>query len=189
MSRQRNDSAGIVLGHTVSGRTLTTVGRFASSRSHLEEALALYDPISHRLLGHQVGFHPHINSQALLGNTLFCLGFPDQALANSNAAIAEARRLAHPPSLCQSLAFGTILLSLIGDNTALSERADQLVAVASEQGFPQWRAHGTIYRGWVKVKNGDVTEGMSLLRSGSAAYATADFAVLLAGACEIAGQN
>ena len=29
---------------------------------------------------------------------------------------------------------------------------------------------GTIYRGWVKVKNGDVTEGISLLRSGSTAY-------------------
>ena len=40
------------------------------------------------------------------------------------------------------------------------ERADQLFAVATEQGFPLWRAWGTIYRGWVKVKNGDVAEGM-----------------------------
>ena len=29
---------------------------------------------------------------------------------------------------------------------------------------------GTICRGWVKVKNGDVAEGISLLRSGSGAY-------------------
>ena len=54
---------------------------------------------------------------------------------------------------------------------------------------------GTIYRGWVKVKNGDVAEGMSLLRSGSAAYRatgtevwTPYFFALLARACEIAGQ-
>ena len=55
LSRQRNDSAGLVLGHVSSGRTLMFAGRFASSRSHLEEVLALYDPISHRSLVHQVG--------------------------------------------------------------------------------------------------------------------------------------
>ena len=50
LSRQRNDSAGLVLGHYSSGRNLMFAGRFASSRSHLEEVLALYDPISHRSL-------------------------------------------------------------------------------------------------------------------------------------------
>ncbi len=90
---------------------------------------------------------------------------------------------------------GARLLSLVGDNAALDERAGQLVAVATEQGFVHWRAEGTIYRGWVKVKNGDVAEGISLLRSGSAAYRAtgAEFWVphhiaLLAGACETAGQ-
>ena len=121
-------------------------------------------------LSHQAGIHPHVHSQAYLGIVLFCLGFPDQALARSNAAIAEARRLAHPPSLASSLALGARLLSLVGDNAALDERADQLVAVTTEQGFPYWGALGTIYRGWVKVKNGDVAEGISLLRSGSTAY-------------------
>ena len=88
-----------------------------------------------------------------------------------------------------------MLLSLVGDNAALDERADQLVAVTTEQGFPHWRAQGTIYRGWVKVKNGDVAEGISLLRSGSAAYRATGaeawmphYIALLARACEIAGQ-
>ena len=88
-----------------------------------------------------------------------------------------------------------MLLSLVGDDAALDERADQLVAVATEQGFPYWRAQGTIYRGWVKVKNGDVAEGISLLRSGSAAYRATGaevwmphYIALLARACEIAGQ-
>ncbi|HKM68849.1 MAG TPA: AAA family ATPase [Stellaceae bacterium] len=195
LSRQRNDAFGLVLGHNSFGRDLMFAGRFASSRSHLEEVLAFYDPISHRSLVHQIGMNPHLNSQALLGIVLFCLGFPEQALARSNAAIAEARRLAHPPSLAQSLAFRTRLLSLVGDDAALAERADELVAVATEQGFHPWRAHGTIYRGWVTVKNGDVAEGISLLRSGSTAlHATGTeawmpyFIALLASAREIAGQ-
>jgi adenylate cyclase len=140
LSYQSNDSAGLVLGHFSSGRTLMFVGRFASSRSHLEEALALYDPISHRSLVHQAGFHPHVLSQAYLGIVLFYLGYSDQALAQSSAAIAEARRLASPPSFAASLALGAVLLSLVGDDAALDVQVDQVVAVATEQGYPQWRA-------------------------------------------------
>jgi predicted ATPase len=109
-------------------------------------------------------------SQGYLGIVLFCLGYPDQALAWSNAAVAEARRLAHPPTLAESLANGSLTLSLVGDNAALVEWADQLFEVATEQGFPQWRAEGTIYRGWVNAKNGDLAEGISLLRSGTIAF-------------------
>jgi predicted ATPase len=51
-----------------------------------------------------------------------------------------------------------------------------------------------IYRGWIKVKNGDVDEGLSLLRSGSVAYGATgaspgmDNIALLAQGCESAGQ-
>ncbi len=195
LSRRRNDSAGLVLGHLSSGRNLMLAGRFPSSRSHLEEALALYDPISHRSLVHQIIYHPQVASQGVLGIVLFCLGYPDQALAQSSAVIAEARKLAHPPSFAVSLSYGTRLLSLIGDNALLGERADQLVAVTTEQGFPHWRAQGTIFRGWVKVKNGDMAEGISLLRGGSTASRATGaelwmphYIALLAGGCEIAGE-
>jgi predicted ATPase len=195
LSSQRDDSAGLVLGHHSSGRNLMFAGRFASSRSHLEEALALYDPTSHRALVHQVGFHPQAVPQAYLGIVLFCLGFPGRALMPSGAAIAEARRMAHPPSVAASLNMGARLLSLAGDDAALGEWADQLVAVATEQGFAHWRAEGMIYRGWVTVKKGDVTEGISLLRGGSAAYRstgaemwTPHHRAILATAYQIAAQ-
>jgi class 3 adenylate cyclase/predicted ATPase len=195
LSRQRNDSAGLVLGHYSTGRDLMFAGRFVPSRSHLEAAPMLYDPVSHCSLVHQAGTHPQVVSWSVLGFVLFGLGYPDQALAQSSAAIAEARRLAHPPSLAVNLSIGARLLSLVGDNPALYERADQLVAVATEQGFPHWHAEGTVFRGWVKVKNGDVTEGISLLRSGSAAYRATGaemfmphYIGLLARAYEIAAQ-
>ena len=196
LSRQRNDSDGLFLSHQSIGRNLLFSGRFALSRSHLEETLARYDPISHRRLIPHAGSSPHAAAQAFLGNVLFCLGYPDQALARSNASIAVARSLDHPPSLAISLSTGSRLLSLVGDSATLDERAAELIAVAIEQGFPYWRALGTAYRGWVTVKNGDVTEGISLLRMGSAAYrATGSEAwmphiiALLAGACDIAGQG
>ena len=90
---------------------------------------------------------------------------------------------------------GVILLSIGGDNGELDERADELAAVATDQGFPWLRAMGTIYRGWAKAKNGDLAEGMSLLRSGRNAYRAngaeawmPHHTALLAGACDLAGQ-
>jgi len=169
LSRQRNDSGGLVLGHASLGVGLFYAGRHGVSRSHLEEAIAQYDPISHRSLTRQTGTRPNVQAEAVLGSVLFCLGYPDQALARSNAAIEEACRLAHPPSLAQSLANGARLLSLVGDNAVLGKRVDQLIAVTTAQGFAHWGAQGAIYRGWVKVMNGDLAEGISLLRGGSTA--------------------
>jgi len=87
------------------------------------------------------------------------------------------------------------VLSLVGDNAAFGEWVDRLAAVTTAQGFAHWGAQGTIYRGWAKVKNGEVAEGMSLLRSGSTAYLTTGaqgnmpyHIALLAAACETTGR-
>ena len=42
----------------------------------------------------------------------------------------------HPPTLAMSLGMDALLLSIIGDDTGLEQRADGLVAVANDQGFP-----------------------------------------------------
>src|SRR5262249_45758550 len=145
-------------------------GRFSLSRSHLEAVLSIYDPTSHHSLGHQTGSHPQVVAQGYLGVVLLCLGFPDQGSARSDAAIGEARRLAHSPTLASALMIGAMLLSVSGNNGVLDERVEELVAVATEQAFPQWRAFGAIYRGWVRAKSGDAADGISLLRNGATAY-------------------
>jgi len=134
-------------------------------------------------------------SQAYLGLVLLCLGYPDQALAWGTEAIAEARRMAHPPSLAVSLAFGAMQLSLLGDDAVFRESADELIAVAIEQDFPLWRAAGKIFHGWAKAQNGDAAEGISLLRSGLVAYRATGakmwmphYTALLVSACESARQ-
>jgi class 3 adenylate cyclase/predicted ATPase len=192
---ERNDASGLVLGHYACGGALLLTGKFASARSHLENVLTLDAPVSRGALVHQIGSDPRVVSQGDLATVLFCLGYPDQALEQSCAAIAEARRLSHPPSLAVSLAQGSRLLSLVGDIAALSEQVGELVAVATDQGFSWYLALGRIYRGWVAVKNGEGAEGISLLRSGLNAYRTGGaeawaprFIALLASACAISGQ-
>jgi len=195
LSSQRGDSAGLVLGHLCSGRTRMLAGEFPPSRSHFDAALALYDPDSHGSLANQTGTDLEVASLGWSGLVLLCLGFPEQALSRSRAAVDGARALAHLQSLANSLSIGTRVLSLMGDDVALDNWAGQLVSVATEHGFPHWRGEGTAFRGWVKVKDGDVAAGISLLHSGIAAYRatgaevyTPHYIVLLAKAYEIAAQ-
>jgi predicted ATPase len=109
--------------------------------------------------------------------------------------VDKARQLAHLPSLASSLSIGTRAVSLMGHDATLDEWAGQLVTIATEHGFPHWRGEGMAFRGWVKVKNGDVAEGIALLRSGIAAYRSTGAEVyiphcvaLLARAHQVAGQ-
>jgi hypothetical protein len=68
------------------------------------------------------------------------------------------------------LAVDALLLALVNDNAALGASTDQLIAVTTEQGFAFWSALGTIYRGWITVTNGDLPEGIPLLRNGLTAF-------------------
>ena len=171
-------------------------GRFASSRSHLEEALALYDPISHRSLVHQTGIPPPGSITGVFGDCPFLSRLSGPGIGT------EQRGNRRGSEAGSSAVFGWRAWHSAPGCFRSSETTQpwvsgqtQLIAVATEQGFPYWRALGTIYRGWVKVKNGDVAEGISLLRSGSTAYRATGAEVwmphhiaLLARACEIAGQ-
>jgi predicted ATPase len=94
-----------------------------------------------------------------------------------------------------SLSIGGAFQMHIGDDSALCERADELVALTTERDLQAWGALGTIYRGWVEVKRGDVAQGIALLRSGSNAGRASGaflwrpyFMTHLAIAYEIAGR-
>jgi len=195
LSRQRNDSAGLVLGHYSSGCNLMFAGRLAPARFHLEDAIAAYASRSEASLVHQAAVHPQVTSEAFLGNVLFCLGYPDHALARVCAAITEARRLAHPATLATALGFGARVISFSGSSAVVGEWVDEMIAITAGRALAQWNAGTTIFSGWYRVQNGEVVEGISLLRRGLTAYRAPGTEMfiphlisLLASACDIAGQ-
>jgi adenylate cyclase len=55
----------------------------------------------------------------------------------------------------------------------LLARADALIAVSDEHGFPWHGAVGTVYRGWTLAGSGQTAEGIALLRAGLAAHRAA----------------
>ena len=194
VSRDRDDSAGLVLGHSICGQNCFMSGELQTARFHLERLLALYDPAVHDTLVQQAGSHP-LMTQSFLGFTLCSLGWPDQALARSASAIADARRLAHPTSLAVGLALGALQASLVGNHAIMEQRANELATVSAEQGLPYYAAWSAIFRGRATALKGDVEGGIGLMRESLAAYRKTGaviwlptFIDLLAMACEAAGQ-
>jgi predicted ATPase len=82
-----------------------------------------------------------------------------------------AQELSHSPSLANALTWTTYLHQSCREVPMVQERAEALIGLAVEQGFPYWLALGTILRGWALVKQGKQSaEEMARLRQGLAAY-------------------
>jgi class 3 adenylate cyclase/predicted ATPase len=169
-SQQHGQGSGLILARLCLGATFMGRGEFVLSHLHLAEGDRLYVPATHRALAQEAGVHPHTMGLTFLGFIHFCLGYPDQALAYYTAAITEARREQHRPSIAQSLSMKARLLCFLGDAELLAEHAEQIFAIGVDQGFPYWRAQGLIYRGWAKVATGGFDHGISSLRAGIIAY-------------------
>jgi predicted ATPase len=165
----RADAAIMVLGHRINGSICFNLGEFLTSRVHLEQGLALYDP------GHRPFYtsfqiqDPLVNLLGYYSIDLFCLGYFDQARLQCEAAVKEGHRVDHAFSLTAALSGACQADWGTRSREDLLARADALISVADEHGFPFHRAVGTIYRGWALAGNGQTEQGIALLEAGVAA--------------------
>src|SRR5690606_13468218 len=92
--------------HMLLGHALFYLGELDAARMRLEQSLALYEPQQHRsrsiLLARE---DPQVFGLARLASILWYLGYTDQALRRSQAALTLARELGHPYSLTMALIF------------------------------------------------------------------------------------
>ena len=56
------------------------------------------------------------------------------------------------------------------EGQAVQGRAEALIALSTEQGFPHWLASGTILRGWALAVQGQGEEGIAQMRQGLDAF-------------------
>ena len=163
-------NTGLVLGYMCLGATLMVRGEFSLSRLNLIKVENLCGAADGRLLAREAGIHLHTMGLAFLGFVDFCLGYPNRALTSLEAAIAEAQREQHRPSVAQCLSMRAKMLCLLHDHKSLAQDAEQLFMIGVDQGFPYWRSAGSIYQGWVKVITGEFNRGISELREGIIAF-------------------
>jgi predicted ATPase len=150
---------------------LFPLGRLAESRAHAEAGLALSDPVRDRNSRFIYAIDSRVVCLHWLAHALLFLGYPGQARARSNEALACARELAHPNTIGQALFCDWTLHQLLRDGREAKEQAEMLIAVSTEHGLPLWLTAGMVFRGWALAAGERAAQqGIAVIRGGLADY-------------------
>ncbi len=156
--------------HHILWATLFFGGELVAPQAHLEQGLRLYDPQRHRAHAALYSGHdPGVCCRHIAAHSLWLLGYLDQAVASSQAALALAQQLAHPFSLAFALFWAAMLHHLRREAPLTQAHGEAAMAIATEQEFPQQLAQVTPLRGWALTVSGHGQEGLAQTRQGLAA--------------------
>ena len=166
-----------------------------AARAYLEQSLALYDPLLHRSHALRYGQDPAVVAAAYLAWTLWCLGYPTQALAQTQAALTLAQEIDHPYSLVIATTYASVQAQFTGDVANCRAYAETAITLATHYGFTLWLSMATFLRGWALTRQGDFDRGFAdmqasidLFQSTGAELGAAYFAALLAETFGRSGQ-
>jgi predicted ATPase len=195
LARKKQDPVVLLTAHRQLGDTLLWLGDVASARAHLEQGIAFHDPQQHRSLVFLYGDHPGMICLGLAAFALWYLGYPDQALSKKYEALTLAQDLSHPHSLVFALNLAAMFHQLRREEHQTQKQAEEVIALATEFGCPEFLASGTILWGWALAEQGEREAGLARIRQGLAAWRATGlgllrpyFLALLAEACGKAGQ-
>jgi predicted ATPase len=96
LAQQSQDAVMLVAAHRALGTTLFHLGAVAAAYTHFAQGMALYDPQQHRAYAFLYGEDVGVACCSRAAWTLWLLGYPDQGLAQSQAAVALAQQIAYP---------------------------------------------------------------------------------------------
>jgi predicted ATPase len=169
LSERRNDGETKLIAHRNVGISLLFRAEFSRALAHLRRSIDFYDQARHRppkLTPHDV----RVTCESFVAWTHLLLGQSDQALEQSRSALAWAREISHPYTLAFALHVNCVFHQLRCDGSILQERADELVDIATEHGFPHFVGTGACFRAWATLEmGGSIEETISGLRWGLAA--------------------
>ena len=170
LTQSGQDAALLLEAHRALGEPLFWLGEFPSARVRCEQEMAHNDPQQHRSHAFLYGMDPGVAYLSFAAWTLWCLGYPDQALQRIQAALTLTQTLSHPPSRALSLIFAAYLHQHRREEQLTQERAEVLTALATEQGFAFWVVQGTIMRARALATQGQGEEGIAQMRQGLTAW-------------------
>lgn len=159
------------------GAALVLLGRHRDALPRLARAVELYDPAGHDEHARRFGRNPAAVALAHRGLALACRG--DRA--GARCAIAEAaavlRAQPHPYSRAWVQCAAAAAAFACGERDVVRREASVAIALASEEGFGDWLAQGSVLHGWARVHAGE-HGGLAECERGVASWASAGIVVL-----------
>jgi predicted ATPase len=168
LAQQQQDEAVVVALRMVGG-PLFSLGELTEARPYFTQLLSLHDRKRHRALTYLYGQEPGAAGRLFYGWLLWLLGFPDQALQQSQEAIEIAREVAHAPSQAYALTYAAFLHQCRREPVAVRELAAEVLALTTEHGLAQFSGWAHLLHGWALAETGQADEGIAQMQRGLAA--------------------
>jgi predicted ATPase len=161
----------VMMSHWLLGFIKFGIGEFTTAHTHLQQMISFYEPEQHHHLFVSLrGSDAGMSALAYDACCQWCLGYPDQALRQSQNALALAREFDHAFSSADVICFGGCLFnSMRREAPALEENAEQLIRLANEVGFVGWSGTGMWFKGAALTRLGFIEEGIAQMHEGIAA--------------------
>jgi tetratricopeptide (TPR) repeat protein len=183
LAQKRGGNIALMVGHTVMGTTLALTGDIAESRSHLDQAIALYDPAAHRPLASRFGQDAAVAILAYRATALWMLGYPEAALADTERMLSDARAMGQAGTLMYALIHASRIYLFCGDYATGNALIDECITLAEEKNAVFWKASAIRLKGPFLVESGKASDAVHTMKSartglrssGSTAYATSTF--------------
>jgi predicted ATPase len=162
LAEKQGGKVPLMLGHRAMTVALVDTGSFAEAVVHADRALALYDPVEHRLLATRFVNDPRVTALYWRSLALWALGYPEAALAGTKQALSEAREAGRAGSLMWTLAL-TCLTQLISGNYAIAQaQSNELIGLAEEIGSVFWKTDGMLRRAGVLALTGKASDAVGI---------------------------
>ncbi|WP_043421905.1 AAA family ATPase [Azonexus hydrophilus] len=137
------------------GNNYFWLARYDEARSHLETAIEFgrVDDGGQRI--ERFGENSAVPARAFLSWIEWIEGRPALALAQADAAIAEARACKHAHTLAFALTFAAVLGKHLRRPELAGQHLGELAELAQSNGLQLWQATAALVTGWVRCATGD----------------------------------
>ena len=155
-----------MVGHRLMGVSLVHTGEIAQGRTHLDRALALYDPAEHRPLATRFAIDTRVLVLCFRSFALWMLGHPEAALMDAVKALSDAREIGQAATLMFALANTSWTYMLRENYAAANALNDELVTLADEKGALSWKAWGMVSQGLQFALTGKASDAVRKITFG-----------------------
>ena len=166
LAEKQGALAPLLMAHRFMGISLLYTGDIAEGRTHLEQAIALYDAAEHRPLATRFGLDAGVHALSYRSWALWMLGYPDAALADLDRALSDARQIDQAGTLMVALVIALLPHICCGIYAMGNLLADELVALTEAKGALLWNAVGRIMRGDVLTLIGKSSDAVEMISTG-----------------------
>ena len=170
LAEKQGSPVPLMVGHRLKGMALLHTGEIAGGRAHLDRAIALYDPATHRPLAPRFGQDIRVAALAYRSWALWLLGYPVASLEDAAEALKDAREIGHTASLMYAGNTAAFIDILCGELAAANALIDETVALANEKGILFLSLFALAYQGMALAAEGDAANAVQKIASSIPAY-------------------